>query len=243
MQSRVDLLAAAGRLALVRESIRAMSHQLAQPLAAIANYAGAATELRRLGRLDEERLGKVLENINRLADRASEVLSGMKKIAERDTTTSRVDVSQTVRYVLSVMEERLRQQRVEVHLQCSDGMPAVVVDPIALQQAIMQMMVIAMDALLEGKGEIIPVLEIRTEPAGHDKILIDVLDKGAPLGGETVRRNLDEPSAESESSGSGIGLLVLRTLVDDLGGKVHLGSESARTRLCIVLPSVYGEAP
>ena len=110
-------LAKVGRLALMGEVAAMASHQLSQPVAAMSNYAGAAIQLQRFGRLDPERLRDILGHINRLAERAGRALDNLRSLARRrEVSPTGVDLNAVAKSCVEVVADRLTRDG--VRLEC-----------------------------------------------------------------------------------------------------------------------------
>jgi signal transduction histidine kinase len=114
LQWRLDLsrrqLRRVGRLALTAEVAAAASHQLSQPIAAMANYAAAAERLLQTGQLTGEPLRELVEETNRVVGRAAETLDCLRALIRRRKAEPKVvDVNELVWSMLLFFEARLRE--------------------------------------------------------------------------------------------------------------------------------------
>jgi len=93
-------------------------------------------------------------------------------------------------------------------------------DP-ALQQVLLNLLLNARDAALEAED---PSLELELE-YGPQGVALSVRDHGAGLGGRDPERQFI-PFETSKEKGSGLGLAVVRQVVEDHGGAASLGERS-----------------
>lgn len=215
-------LARVGRLALRGEIAAMASHQLSQPLTAISNYAGAATQLQRVGRLDRERLAEILGHINRLAERAGRALENLRSLARRrEVSPTGVDLSAVARSCIEVVADRLTHDGIQLECDLAEDLPTLGGDPMELEQILMHLIVNALDAL-EHQPRDRRRLWIRTRlEQAPQRVLAEVGDSGQGVSSELQER-LFEPWVTNKPGGLGIGLSIVRTLVEGYGGRVWM---------------------
>jgi signal transduction histidine kinase len=119
--------------------------------------------------------------------------------------------------------------------------PVVMGDAQSLVQVALNLLLNAVDAAREGGKNV----SVRFEPAGEDRALLAVEDDGPGLPPE-VRGHLFEPFVTTKAQGTGLGLYVVETLVQRMGGRITLlpregGGAVARAEFR--RPSAQGEDP
>lgn len=227
-----------GRFALLGEFVSALSHQLSQPLAAIANYAGASTQMLRSGKLNLDRLGDILNHIVRLADRAGKSLHDIRELTRQGTPTRvLVDINPLVDNCLQLLEPRWRRDGINVETHLSSGLRPVRADPIELEQAFIHVLINGLDALREVPPER-RRLRVHTQPGTGDEVLIRITDTGRGLGPE-IADQVFEPWVTNKAGAMGIGLAITRTLIEGYEGRIWINrTDQAETEVHIVLPGV-----
>lgn len=215
-------LARVGRRALMGEIAAMASHQLSQPVAAISNYAGAAIQLQRSGRLDQGRLTEILDHINRLSERAGRALDNLRSLVRRrEASPTGVDLNAVTRSCLEVLSDRLTRAGVHPECDLAEQLPQLGGDPMELEQLLIHLVVNALDAL-----EQVPRdqrrLWIRTaRGARAGRVLVEVRDSGKGVAPELEDR-LFEPWVTDKKDGLGIGLSIVRTLAENHGGRAWM---------------------
>ena len=213
-------LARVGRLALMGEIAGMASHQLSQPVAAISNYAGAAIQLQRSGRLDQDRLTEILDHINRLSARAGRALDNLRSLVRRREASPRgVDLNAVIRSCLEVLSDRLTRAGVHAECDLAEQLPHIGGDPMELEQLLMHLVVNALDALEQVPREQ-RRLWIRTA-RGAGRVLVEVRDSGRGVDPELEDRLFD-PWVTHKKDGLGIGLSIVRTLAENHRGRVWM---------------------
>jgi signal transduction histidine kinase len=81
-----------------------------------------------------------------------------------------------------------------------------------------------------------PELELVTQRAGADRVVIIVRDRGVGIEAENLPR-IWEPYFTTRRGGTGLGLAIVRNVVDGLGGTIAIDSRpAAGTDVRIELP-------
>ena len=220
------------RLALVGEMASGISHELNQPLAAIANYAQACQRLLARPDADLEEIRGALREIGSQAMRAGDIIRRLRSLANhREGAREPTDVNLLIRELTELVQADARRHDVQYLLDLETGLPHVEVNRTQIQQVILNLVRNALEALAEAPGER-RELRLRTRRA-DDGLEISVCDSGPGLSPAVLPR-LFEPFCTSKPAGTGLGLAISRTLV----GR-HQGTLSHRantpTGACFVL--------
>jgi PAS domain S-box-containing protein len=226
LQSRLAVhqskLARVGRLALRGEIAAMVSHQLSQPLAAISNYSGAAIQLQRAGRLDQERSAEILGHVNRLAERGGRALDNLRSLARRrEVSPTGVDLSVAASSCIDVVADRLTRDGIQLECDLAEDLPVLDGDPMELEQLLMHLIVNALDALEHQPRDRRHLRICTTLEQAPRRVLAEVGDSGRGVFPELQDR-LFEPWVTDKPGGLGIGLSIVRTLVENYGGRVWM---------------------
>jgi len=110
-------------------------------------------------------------------------------------------------------------RNVPMILELAEGLPNVRGDRVQLQQAVLNMVLDGVEAMGEPNGR--PhALVIRTARAGAKAVDVAVEDSGAGIDVHDVDR-LFEPLYTTKAEGLGMGLAIVRTIVDAHGGRLR----------------------
>jgi len=152
---------------------------------------------------------------------------------------------------LSRLLQRLLPENIQFTNQLEADLGMVRADPNAIQQAIMNLVINARDAMPRGGTLEIKTTNVRLSaplrerhldlPAG-DYILMAVNDNGAGMD-ETAQKHLFEPfyTTKPLGAGTGLGLANVHRVVEQSGGWISISSERGRgTSVKIYLPCVDG---
>lgn len=224
-QELVDAVAHASRVRTVAALGASLAHEVNQPLAAIVANAEAA--LRYLESCNTGEIREALAAIRDDARRAGEIiLRAHRLVRKQPVAPEPVDAARVAREVLAFTRVRLRHAGVEARLDCAAALPRVLADPVQLYQALLNLVVNAIDAT-EGNPPGAPrTLAIAAE--GEDGgVRIRVTDSGHGADDETLAR-MAQTFHTTKARGTGLGLLVTRSLVEAHGGRLDVARNAGR---------------
>jgi len=232
------------KMAALGQLVSGIAHELNNPLTAIMGYAQLL-----LGKgLMPEQLSEA-EKVYQEAERARRIVKNLLYFA-RETRSEhiRVDLNEIIERTLALRSYELRVEDISVECDLAPRLPAIVADPYQLQQVILNLLVNAEQALLEGRGH--GHVWIRTrhiiEGVGQrtrDHILLEVADDGPGIPPEIASRIFD-PFFTSKPSGvgTGLGLSIVYGIVHQHGGEVAFENQpGSGARFLVDLPVT--EAP
>ena len=205
------------RLGTLGEMVSGIAHEVNQPLTAISTYAAACRRLAQSGRLETPELSGTLEKISQQAERAGQVIRGLRAmLRRRDEVREPLDSNKLVREVIRLVEFEVRQAGFDLSLHLAPDLPPVLADGVQVQQVVLNLVRNALDAMLErNRGETIEV--ITSADDGH--VEIRVLDRGPGLSSEALQR-LYEPFFTTKRQGIGLGLSICKSIIGSHGGEL-----------------------
>jgi two-component system sensor kinase FixL len=201
------------------ELTASVAHELNQPLGAILSNAEAA-EL--LLAADPPALGEVraiVADIIRDDRRAGEVIRRMRGFLRKSELESEPqDLNALIGNVARLLAPEAHMRRVAVSLDLDPHLPPVRGDLVHLQQVVLNLMLNGMEAM----GQVPPAersLVVRTERAGAQTAEVAVEDRGAGIQADRLPRIFD-PFYTTKPGGMGMGLSIVRSIVEAHGGRV-----------------------
>lgn len=148
----------------------------------------------------------------------------------------RRDLHALLHETVKLLEPELASRNISVELDLADGLPLAMIDAGQFQQVFYNLIRNAYQAIPADEGRI----TIRTRATDYEYV-ISIEDNGTGISAEQMGA-MFEPYRTTKSSGSGLGLLIVRRIVREHGGEIAIESEEHHgTRVLIHLP--HSERP
>ncbi|MGN6278125.1 MAG: sensor histidine kinase [Sphingomonas sp.] len=229
LQDARDQLVQANKLASLGQIAAGVAHEINQPVAAISSYAHNGRQCLDLGRAADvdDNLASIQSMTARIGAITGE-LRGFARKASGEIGDVRLD--DAIDGALLLLRDRIARQGVTI-----DRMPAgdtlVRAERIRLEQVLMNVLGNALDALADQPE---PLIEIAASEDGN-RIDLDIADNGPALP-PAIIASLFKPFTTSKEDGLGLGLVISRDIMRDLGGDLVLkpSDRGARFRLRMV---------
>jgi len=211
--------------------LSAVSHDLRTPLAVIT---GAATTLRDdPGQLSAAARSELLSSIVEDARRLERVLGNLLQLTrvESGLVPSRelIPLEEVVGGALTRMEDAIGDRRVQLDIPPE---LAVAIDPVLFEQVLINLID---NALKHGA----PPIELRAHRQGA-AVVVEIVDHGRGVPPELGPRLFDKFVRASTAPGAGLGLAVVRAIVEAHGGRIEAGNAPAGgARFRIELPAEH----
>lgn len=175
---------------------------------------------------------ETLEDVREGSNRIAEIVAGMSKYSTREKDEWRtVDLHEEINNVLLLLKNKYKN-RIKVSTSYSDELPKLECYPVKLNQAILNIVNNAIDAIVD-KGTItISTTHIQ------NKITISIQDTGMGMS-EEVKSKLFDPfyTTKDVGKGTGLGMSITHTIIQDHHGKITVDSaEGEGSTFAIELP-------
>jgi len=132
---------------------------------------------------------------------------------------------------LALVQDRVAEREIRVVAELGDSVGALALDARELHKVFLNLAVNAIDAMEAGG-----TLTVRSRRATDGKVEISVEDTGCGMDEET-RAHVFELFFTTKATGTGLGMSIVRSVVDRHGGQVEVDSAPGRgTRVSVVLP-------
>src|SRR4051812_1049334 len=229
-QSRAALVQSE-KLASIGEMSAAVAHGLRNPLASLR---AAAQLVRRHPEApsSREHLDAIVEEVDRLDRRISHLLSFSRPAPFHPLQES---VSHLVEGLLPGFSQLLREKGVKLELDLPADLPEVRVDPMQIEQALVEIVSNALDAISSG-GRLGIVGRSDRSDHGRGYVAIEITDTGTGIP-EQVLPAVCEPFFTTRQEGTGLGLAIAKRYVEQNGGRLDITSRPGGTSVCIRLPA------
>ncbi len=217
-------LAHMGRVATIGELAAAISHDVKQPLAAIrANAtAGAILSAREPAQTPDGWAGRqeawqIFTDIAVDVKRATGIIDNIRMLLRKERSgPAAVDLGEICEAAASLLRRDAAQRGVQVTLALAPGLPSVHGDPVELQQVVLNLLSNAIDATtsVHGTRPVVVATAVRDR-----SVELTVRDSGPGLSAE-VQPRLFESFFTTKEHGLGLGLVIVRSIVERHGGRV-----------------------
>lgn len=222
---QTDKMAAVGQL------VSGIAHELNNPLTAIMGY----TQLLLVHGLKGNQLEEA-KKVYREAERARRIVKNLLYFGRQNQPQrSRVDINEIIERALALRSYELKVENIRVTCDLGKNLPHTMADPYQLQQVILNLLINAEQALVEGRrqGHVL----IRTRRVSHsevlppgrgrnERIVVEIADDGPGIPQEIAYR-VFEPffTTKPPGVGTGLGLSIVYGIVQEHGGEVALDSQ------------------
>lgn len=233
-----ESLTRTGRLISLGEMASTISHELNQPLAAIASYAAGCLHLSKTGRPSGE-LVDALEKLETQARRAGRVIRRVHDfVRKRDPELVPLDLGELVASIAAFVAPDAKNQAVEIAVDLPDAPLVVHGDRTLLEQVLLNLLRNGMEAMagVERKLRRLEIAVRRRTDAEGDVAVVTVADRGAGIAPE-VAEKLFTPFFSTKPEGMGMGLAICRSIVELHRGRLEFaGRDGGGTVFSVTLP-------
>lgn len=214
-------LARAGRLSTMGEMASGIAHELNQPLTAISTNAQASIRILESDSSNTNVCIDVMERIAAQADRAGEIIRQLRRLVRKEPLErSEGNVNDLVNAVALLIWPDVRKASVKLELDLDETLPAIPLQPIQIEQVILNLARNAIEALLEKRGGE-RKLHIGTQNKAGKSIAVVVRDNGPGVKQE-LATTLFDPFVTGKPQGMGLGLSISYGIIEAHGGKLSL---------------------
>jgi signal transduction histidine kinase len=175
----------------------------------------------------------------------------MQKIDQLNETTERVlrfsrssepklenvDLNDVVNEVVLLTRHQFRQSRIQIFCALSAEPPLVGGDRLQLEQALLNLVLNAAQALAEDRRIFLSTLILESE----GRCSLEVRDTGKGIEKEK-KEKLFQPFFSNKTGGTGLGLPIVKKIVDHHGGEIHWESSESGTSFKMLFPRREGMA-
>ena len=234
------------RLMTMGEMASSVAHELNQPLTAITNYCNGMVSRVRNDQIGKDDLLAALEKTAKQAQRAGQIIHRIRNFVKRsEPQRAPSQAHDIVEDAVELAGIELRRRNVAIHTYVAQRLPTLMVDPILIEQVLMNLLKNAAEAI-DNAG--LPVsrrhIELRVVPKHTPElganIEFSVTDMGPGLPEEVIER-MYEAFFSTKSDGMGIGLGLCRSIVESHQGRIRAenlynGSTIVGCRFAFTIP-------
>jgi two-component system sensor kinase FixL len=212
-----------GRASVLGELIASLAHEVNQPLSAIMSNATAALQYIARGKLKPEQLQDILNDVVADGRRAHDIIHNVRSaIKTGSAMRGRLAINKVVENVAVMVRPDAAAFSCEVQTSLAENLPTIEADPVQIQQVLINLVSNAFHAMRET-----PIarrkVAIATQLNGIESVRVTVRDHGTGISDET-RERLFEQFYTTKKDGLGMGLAIVRSIVEAHGGKITAGN-------------------
>lgn len=208
----------AEKMAVVGEMAMYLAHEIRNPLFAISGFTRSLRESKNLSDKEKEKLGIIAEEAKRLDALLTSIISFSRR---GDGQIGAVDLNRAVGETLDIMRISHSNRGYRFVLDTDPNIPLVKGEGERIKQCLVDLLFNAMEAM-EGGG----VIGVRTA-LDHDKVILDITDAGRGMSNEDLERAFS-PFHSTKGGGYGLGLAMVKKIVEEYGGSASIGSRLGR---------------
>jgi nitrogen fixation/metabolism regulation signal transduction histidine kinase len=216
----VSDMVAAQRAQAWGEVARRLAHEIKNPLTPI-QLSAERLAMKLGGKLQPPEQAVLDKSVRTIVDQ----VDAMKRLVNEFRDYARLPAAQLVptnlnalvRDVLSLYD----QASVPVHTELAEGCPHALADPQQVRQILHNLVQNAQDAMSGQSGACV-VLRTRCSDSGQ-WVRLSVIDQG-PGFAEHILKRAFEPYVTTKAKGTGLGLAVVKKIMDEHGGRVDLNN-------------------
>lgn len=219
------------RLSSLGELASGLAHEIRNPLAGIKT----STQVLK-GRFEDENSKKLFNNVISEIDRMNKLISDILNFARPHKPQFKlVEIKNIINETLILMEEHFKKNNITINKNFLEKELWIKIDPEQFKQILINLYMNAINAISnEGK------LEITLSSNENKKIKVSIKDNGKGIAEKNIRK-IFEPFYTTASTGTGLGLAVVKRLVLENKGEIRVKSEKGKgTEFIINFPKRRG---
>ena len=211
------------RMVALGQLVSSVAHEINNPLTSIFGYAQLLLERR-----DGSTHAGEAQHILQEAERASRIARNLLLFARGvKVEHAAADLNEIARRTMSLRSYELSVAGIRVHLNLDPDLPPILGDAAQLQQVVLNLVNNAEQAIEPGAGH--GRIWLRTRRVSAERVALDVTDDGAGIAPELLPRIFDPFfTTKPLGAGTGVGLSIVRGIVQEHGGEVSVRSEPGR---------------
>lgn len=213
-------LVQAGKLAALGKLGVGITHEINQPLTAIASHLHTAGRHMEKAQMDKAQTS--LQKISQLLTKITRITKHLKAFARvAGTELTPVGLDAVIRDAIELMSSQIADQGCQLDYQISASSLSVLAEPIRLEQVMVNLISNAVDALSSAQ---IKQLSIEVYEQSN-RIFIDVSDTGIGIEENQIEQIFDPFFTQKEvGQGLGLGLSISYNIIQDFGGQIRVSS-------------------
>ncbi|WP_139057319.1 PAS domain S-box protein [Candidatus Ichthyocystis hellenicum] len=198
------------------EMASSLSHELNQPLTAISNYSTGSISRLESGMMSLDEVLKVMRKNAFQADRAGRIIRSIRDFVKKNEPRFFLcNMNELLAEAVEFAEVDASKRNISIELVIDSQLPPISVDPILIQQVLINFIKNAVDAMQDSTERVIKI-----EAIVRDEVLeVSVTDRGHGIDPEAMDK-LFAPFFTTKTEGMGMGLNICRSIIEYHKGRL-----------------------
>lgn len=204
-----------------------MAHEIKNPLTVISGLAKIVKE--RHFEKDDEFFNDFDEMVPRQLDRIKKIAEGLSQYGKRAKSEKKlVNLNNILEEVIKLFESKCKKSGIKIEKNFN-SLNLIEADPEQMQQVFTNLILNAIEAMEQGARE----LKIESRIVDGNKIAVYISDTGHGIPKDKLK-DIFEPFYTTKEQGSGLGLSIVKKIVEEHGGRIYISSEEGKGTKSIV---------
>jgi PAS domain S-box-containing protein len=231
------VLANAARLSVSEKLATALAHQLNQPLAAVIGYTRAAERLLKKGNEPMQNIVDAMDKAVAQTTRCGEIIRRTREfLSSGELEPAPIFVLDLVQEAVHLATPQYTAHDVSLQLAIPPDLPLVEVDPLQVEQVLVNLLNNALDAIVMA-GSLRREVLVAATALDPNWVQVTVQDSGPGIS-QNIADRLFSAFTTSKSNGMGMGLFIAKSIVEAHGGTMRVDSHPGEsTAFSFTLPT------
>lgn len=178
---------------------------------------------------------RLVKDIQEASGRIADLVGTIKSYSHMDRSKAMqsVEVEEGLKSTLGILSHKFKKKQIEVDIHLADNLPPINAFPGELNQVWTNIIDNAIDAMEPGGKLLVETKQVR------EFVQISIVDNGPGIPEEIATR-IFEPffTTKKQGSGTGMGLDIVKRIVDNHNGDIQVHSEPGRTEFLACFPAI-----
>jgi PAS domain S-box-containing protein len=218
------------RLAHIGKLTTSLAHEIRNPLSSVKMNSQIILKNSDFSGNDKKRMEIIVNEISRLERILDEMLDFAKPVKLNLEPSS---INSVMDACLEIMDARIRERGIAVRKLCRRRLPRILIDHEKIEQAILNVLLNAVEILPEGGNIEIVTKQLR---GNGGAIQVEISDDGPGISKEDLPYVFD-PFFSNKKKGTGLGLSNMKKIIEAHGGKASVSLQKPHgTQVSLTIP-------